>query len=644
MNPPNPIANPLHGQGNLLVLFLLFQVIIWLIYSAGSPARWMFDDEPNLGPLGNIHDFQTALEFIVGGISSQIGRPLAMATFLLQLDAWPNNPTAFRQFNALIHLVNGTLVALLAWLIARRYWSTRNKAVQVALVVACLWLAHPLLASSVLSAVQRMTLLAALFMLAGLVAYVHGRSLAAHHPVRALVWMTSGIVLGTGLGVLAKENASLLPLLAAVLEFTLLRAWPSAISTRVMRLWRIGFLALPTLLLAGYLLLNWQGHAYGYLHRSFSFSERLATEVVILWDYVRQMLMPDVTRLGLFHDDITVRNPTDGIVIVAAVGWLVVVAGAWLLRRRKPLASFAVLWFLANHLLESTALPLELYFEHRNYLAILGPLGALVAAAWAAGTTTPLPRLLPLLAIPLSATLLWSVTSLWGNPTLAAEMWYQVHPRSSRATQFIAQQYLLNKDPDSVTRIIREATAANPLASDIALYAIQLECFDSDAEKMQALYADVLARSPTFHSSYAAAETIHKIASLIEENDCPNMNRHQLARLIEALLANDAMRSNGLIRHHLNSALGVLYLREGDWASAITHLDQAFSAQPNPDTAILIAGMLAGARSVDLAFKSLDEAMKQAPSSRLKRMVWERKINDFRNRLVQGGFAPASAD
>lgn len=162
MNLRNPIANPLYRQGTLLALFLLFQIIVWLIYSAGFPTPWMFDDEPNLGPLGNVRDLQTALEFIVGGISSQIGRPLAMATFLLQLDAWPNDPTAFRQFSALIHLINGTLVALLAWLIARRYWSARNKAVQVALVIACLWLAHPLLASSVLSAVQRMTLLAAL--------------------------------------------------------------------------------------------------------------------------------------------------------------------------------------------------------------------------------------------------------------------------------------------------------------------------------------------------------------------------------------------------------------------------------------------------------------------------------------------------
>ena len=37
-----------------------------------------------------------------------------------------------------------------------------------------------------------------------------------------------------------------------------------------------------------------------------------------------------------------------------------------------PVLAFAVCWFLACHLLESSALPLELVFEHRNYQASVG--------------------------------------------------------------------------------------------------------------------------------------------------------------------------------------------------------------------------------------------------------------------------------
>ena len=38
-------------------------------------------------------------------------------------------------------------------------------------------------------------------------------------------------------------------------------------------------------------------------------------------------------------------------------------------RRQLPLFSFSVLFFYASHLLESTVINLELYFEHRNYIA-----------------------------------------------------------------------------------------------------------------------------------------------------------------------------------------------------------------------------------------------------------------------------------
>ena len=42
--------------------------------------------------------------------------------------------------------------------------------------------------------------------------------------------------------------------------------------------------------------------------------------------------------------------------------------GAFHWRRKYPLLALPVLFFFAGHLLESTVIGLELYFEHRNYL------------------------------------------------------------------------------------------------------------------------------------------------------------------------------------------------------------------------------------------------------------------------------------
>jgi tetratricopeptide (TPR) repeat protein len=47
---------------------------------------------------------------------------------------------------------------------------------------------------------------------------------------------------------------------------------------------------------------------------------------------------------------------------------LAIPAGAWFFRNSCPLASFSLLFFWVNHLIEGTVIPLEIVFEHRNYL------------------------------------------------------------------------------------------------------------------------------------------------------------------------------------------------------------------------------------------------------------------------------------
>ena len=53
--------------------------------------------------------------------------------------------------------------------------------------------------------------------------------------------------------------------------------------------------------------------------------------------------------------------PAIGIIIALIMG------GFYLLRKR-PLIGFAVIFFFMNHVIESTIIPLELVYEHRNYL------------------------------------------------------------------------------------------------------------------------------------------------------------------------------------------------------------------------------------------------------------------------------------
>ena len=78
-------------------------------------------------------------------------------------------------------------------------------------VIAGLWLVHPLNLTAVLYIVQRMASLAALFTACGLILYVAGRRrmLAGKHGVSLIL---AGLLLCGGLAVFSKEYGILLPL------------------------------------------------------------------------------------------------------------------------------------------------------------------------------------------------------------------------------------------------------------------------------------------------------------------------------------------------------------------------------------------------------------------------------------------------
>jgi tetratricopeptide (TPR) repeat protein len=181
-----------------------------------------------------------------------------------------------------------------------------------------------------------------------------------------------------GIGLLAKENAILLPALLLVTEWTLFRfAGLDGHSRRLLKAFFWLVVAVPLFTLVWYVI---QHPGYlDYAHRPFSLEERLLTQARVLWFYVRLLLAPDIGVLGLFHDDFTISRGllTPWTTLPALLGLGLVAVTALALRSRVPLFSFAVLFFLVGHAMESSILPLELVYEHRNYLPMVGPVFAL---------------------------------------------------------------------------------------------------------------------------------------------------------------------------------------------------------------------------------------------------------------------------
>lgn len=604
-------------------LLLSACLIAYLIYAQGFRTGWTFDDGVSLAGLEAIHDRSSAWSYVIAdkGISP-LRRPLAMASFLLNQSDWPGHPQGFRNTNVLIHLLNGLLLALVSLRIGRLIPPLMPRATHFAVSLSIIWLLHPLLASSTLIAVQRMTLLAATFSLLGVLCYLHGRARLSTQPLSGYVWMGGGLALNTLLGTLAKENAALTPLLVAVLEYTLLTVY-APLPQRGFTLWRRLFFGVPALLLVAYAAFYLWGLNQHYIGRPFTPGERLWSESVILWDYVRQIVLPDITVMGPYQDDSArIRGPSL-LTLAATAAWMIALAASLALRRRAPVLAFANLFFCVGHLLESTIFNLELYFEHRNYLPSLGPLGAFVGAI--AASNTRWHRLaLPLVALALTI-LLWRTTTLWGSNALSAQSWARMHPTSVRAAQALADVHDYQGQRGDAVRVIVDQYRINPYHGYLAMQAVLTQCFNVRPAGHTAVIAQVTHDAPvlTFHTR--ALLTLHSLITHHAQGHCPSLKPQQLVEISTGLLANPAYQRSEWRSSTLWAQAQALKLA-GDQVQAVAVELRAYQSRPNIQMAqAIFFGLIKGGHEPD-ARRFLVEARQLQPGEGKRFDAWENAL------------------
>lgn len=591
-----------HGwrAGLLLVLALL---LCFLAYRPGLTGTFQLDDHSNLGalePLKNDPSAEQLWQFLLKGIASPIGRPISLLSFAAQAPAWPDDPAAFIRANILLHLANGAL--LFWWLL--RLMRLRGEAgpqrFYVPLAATVLWLIAPIQASAVLYPVQRMTELAASFVFLGMGLYLVGREALLRGSVRAgLAWMSGGLFVGAGLGTLAKENAAQMPLMVLALEFTLLAALPRP---RAWRIWAMPFLAAPALLLLAYV--AWVGiNATGYFGRDFTPLERLLTEPRALFMYLHKILAPWPSAIRLLYDDFPASRGllSPATTLAALLGLAALAAAAWRLRTAAPLLAFAVLWFLSCHVLESSALPLELVFEHRNYQASAGIWLALAAATALVLQRASSARAHALFAslaaayLVLQAAVTWQVATLWGRPLELAAWTAARLPDSQRARQGLVTALIHERLPFDAALQAEHATQKWPGNPSFRLLTMTLACQVAEIPfpAPEKLLFDLRTQPG---NANAVVEFSDALISLLEGQHCPVGLPIPPSEYTGAALANPALQPQGqnlLLLHSRALAL------EGRGAEARAMFRRAIDARPQ--MILLIQGILDAVNAGDLA-------------------------------------------
>lgn len=618
-------ANPTDRTRNLVLLVAIL-ALGWWAYAPGLHGSFLFDDFANLpalGAYGPITDSASFWRYLTSGGADITGRPVALLTFLLDAQSWPADPYPFKRTNLILHLLNGVLLAWLLTLLGRQTGetpapgaagATNERALRhAAILAAALWLLHPLFVSTTLYVVQREAMLPATFVLLGLIGFAYARALIVRGQRGGFFYATAIIGTTTLLATMSKGNGALLPLLAWLLDAVLLSPRQPMDDPRrrtLWRYWRWLMLMLPTMLVLGWLATTaYTGFTQGLeANRPWTLYERLLTQNRVLVDYLLQLWLPRPYTLGLFND-----------AVAASRGWLqpittlacaLLLAGLLVLasykRRSHPVAAFAVLFFFAAHLMESSVVPLELYFEHRNYLPALPMFWPL--ALWLCGTDARLRGLRRALALtlPLGFALLTRLgAGLWGNTQEQGLLWALRNPDSPRAQVNAAHVEAARGHPDAAAARLVAARRKNPDDVAVALNLIGVKCRLGGPGASDIADADTALRE-TRNLGRLGFEWFDQGLGAVQSGTCPGLTLDTLDRLLDAAQANPrSMKVPGRRQdlHHLRARIA---LRRSDGDRALGEFNAALDAKPTPQAALAQAAALGASGFPAQALAHLD--------------------------------------
>lgn len=582
-------------RGRLPILLLLAGMVLTAaVYWIGLYGPFLFDDGPNFSIIKAWLDGKASLERVVFGNRSWLtNRSLAMGSFALNALLLGYSPFSFKLVNLFLHLICGAVAYQLFVLLLARDPQMQTRARLAAAGIVIVWLLHPFNVSTVLYAVQRMTQLATLLCLLGLWAYAWVRTRQQAHGLRhGWLLLFLSIPLLTMVGIQGKQNAAVLPLLCLVVEvafFLRPREWP-----RPLTAFYVLLLAVPAVALGVGFAIRPEALLAGYNEYPFSLGQRLLSEGRVLCDYLRMLLLPYPPGMGVYTDDYThssaLFSPPWTAVAIALLATISV--GAWKVRTKLPTVFAGWFLFLAAHTVESTILPIELYYEHRNYLPALGLFlccAGLIAAfgRFLAGNGIRIGRVGATIAIAVCLVLALQThgrARVWSDVYTLAESALENHPDSSRATLNYVGLALESGDTARAYEVINQtiATSNDPKLRGLArLFRIRMECQLRGAASSGEL-AEAISELPP-HVDLTMVQIMGYTRHLIERKEgCRGITKSQFADAIVATVDRAELQPDkAWAKWMLRYRAAELYAADGDWARALPQAELAW--QPGVD-------------------------------------------------------------
>jgi len=375
---------------NLFAFVTLF-IIVLAIYSNTFDASWHFDDETNILKNKALHLTDLTWQNVKSTFyASWDGRgnsfrPVVCLSFALNYYFGGTEVHGYHLINLAIHFLSSIFLFLFIYhtlnlpILKAKYGPNSYF---IALLSTVFWTINPVQTQAITYVVQRMASMAGMFYIMAMYFYLKGRTSAPKslRGTHYFLCITCGI-----LAIGSKENAVMLPIMILIYDLFLIQGVTKRNIKRYSFFLLIAILITLTLamLIAGPSSFNPKNLIADYQSRGFTLSERLLTEPRIILFYVSLLLYPMPYRLCISHDIFVSKALLDPPTTIIAILIIFTLLGLTILKsKRWPLVSFCILFFFINHVIESTVLPLELAFEHRNYIPsmlLFVPISILIA-------------------------------------------------------------------------------------------------------------------------------------------------------------------------------------------------------------------------------------------------------------------------
>ena len=463
------------------VFSVLFTVCAsYFVYKQGFLGGYFFDDYANLFNLQvfNINNgIEAFLDYVMSFKAGMLKRPLSTLTFLIHANDWPAQAYYFKLFNYMFHLVNAFLLFFVIKYLLIIVGYKKRQIFWTSMLTACLWLFHPFFVSTILYPVQRMTIIPVVFVLLGFIFYSKGRLLMLSNYRKACFLLLISIYICTSLATLSKENGILLPLLLFIYEKIVIQKSNLPKLTNKLR---IVLFYLPLFIIITSLLYKLPTFMNFYDSREFSLSQRLLSETRVLTLYLYHLFVPEYFTQGIFTDgfkkSFSLTQPISTLFSVIFVGSLIVISILW--RKKIAIISFSILFYFAANIIESTLIPLELYYEHRSYLPSLFIFLPLSLGLVKLSFKKTIFTILPIALLLLVSFNTYIKTNIWSNHLELHKMTVKKFPQSIRAFTMLSSLYVEKRSLFQAIKVLEQAIEYH---NNIELYSnyLNLKCFDN---------------------------------------------------------------------------------------------------------------------------------------------------------------------